>query len=343
MNDLPIDSNNQRTGRMATSMVTVALEKLGVLVRNEAQETDFGSDLELEMHDAGAVSGRIVKCQVKGTDTSPFAARNTKGVSIKARTQNYWAALSTNVVCILCDVTTGGMYWLVPSTKLVTTAHTSLTFSQAQRLDTDPADFLAAVSRLAETPTSSRVLFSVPAGLSVFNHLAPLSQRQYDRGFEVEPEIDGALRMFYEHLERLSIFVGSNLALEPWVTWERRNSIVRHMQQADDTVLFDGNVASEVVRYAAPVYEESLSRVADCIEAESLWNANPPLASLLATGALQGAEIAAAFDRYRASGQFYLEDHGHWSLFMQPDQRDRDFDLMLETMGVSSYPLSRWL
>lgn len=340
MNNLPVDTERQRTGRQAVAKLEVFLNELDVIVRREGQETDFGSDLELELHTDRFVSASIVKCQVKGTTVPAFIDRHTKEVSIKASTQNYWAALPVNVICILCDLSDGALYWKPASATLVNTEHTSVRFRDSMRIDQDPGEFMRALTRLAETPTSSQILALVPACLDIFAELSSHAHRHYDRGSEVEPEIDGSVRVFYDHLERLCIFTGVDDLPVPWSSWERRNTIVQEINDSSGSGLLDGELTVEIVRYAARFYEDALTRVMECVDTEQLMESNPRLASLLLSGAFHKAAIHAAFERFRDRQHFLVEVNSHYSFGLERTKKDLEFDEHLQDLGIESYRLS---
>ncbi|WP_313539958.1 DUF4365 domain-containing protein [Leifsonia aquatica] len=341
MVDLPKDTQKQRVGRQSVTVVTSFLQKLDVIVRHEGQDTDFGSDLELELHNDRSVSGRIVKCQVKGTAGPAFAnGRTKKDVSIKAATQNYWASLPVNVICILCDLSDGSLYWQRSSATLVSTKNTTLTFTDRMRFDDDPAEFRLALDRLAETPTSSQTLSLVPACLNIYTELSTQTNAAYDRGFEVDSDVDGSVRVFYAHLERLCIFTGVDELPMPWLSWERRNAIVQGRLDSRDSGLLDGNVTSEILRYVIPFYEAALTRVVECVAAEDLTESNPPLANLLMSGALAQPVIRAAFERFRKGNPFYFDVNSTIFLGMAMEERDIEFDAHLQELMIEYYRLN---
>lgn len=341
MISLPIDSENQRTGRKAAAIVAAFLEQLDLVVRSEAQETDFGSDLELELHDGPSVSGRVVKCQVKGTAGPAFARSATRHASIKASTQNYWASLPVNVICILCDVSDSSLYWQPTSSTLVTTEYTSVRFTKAMRFDDDAQGFLEAVARLARTPTSSQILSLVPACLDVYTELAGWGEAAYDRGFEAPPEVDGPVRLFYDHLERLCIYTGIDALPVPWKLWERRNSIIQDSLDSAGAGSLDGNLASEVLQYVRVFYERALCRVAECVNAEDVIESNPSLASLLMSGALRQDVIRDAFNQSRSGGIFSLDVNSHHFFRLIPSPDDLAFDARLQGLNVARYSVGR--
>ncbi|WP_188109147.1 DUF4365 domain-containing protein [Paeniglutamicibacter gangotriensis] len=334
---LPIDRENQRTGRIAADLVSAWLQRNHILVRREDQSTDFGVDLELELHEGRSVSGLLVKCQVKGTEGPAFASDDTNLVGIKSTTQNYWATLPLNVMCVLVDLSDEAIYWLPASATLVDTENTSLRFSKAMRADLSPTAFLDALARLAEVPTSSRVLSQVPACTRLFSELSFGFNSVLDQGFEAEADIDGSIRVFYEHLERLCIFTGVEDLPARWLLWERRNSVIQTKLNSNDSGMLDGNLVGEIIRYAVPFYKAALSRVKDCVAASSIEESNPGLAGMLQSGTLDAEVVGEAFERLGAGEHFYLESNTHYSLGMNPAHEDIVFSRELTRRGVAAY------
>ncbi|WP_457966081.1 DUF4365 domain-containing protein [Arthrobacter sp. D1-29] len=335
--DPPIDKEAQKTGRIAADLVSAWLQKNDLVVRREEQGTDFGVDLELELHAGNSVSGLLVKCQVKGTKGPAFASRETELVGIKSSTQNYWATLPLNVMCVLCDTSSGAIYWQPASATLVDTANTSLRFSKSMRADQNPTAFLDALARLAETPTSSMVLSLVPACMRLFAELSLGADSVYDRGFEATADIDGSIRVFYEHLERLCIFTGVEELPARWLLWERRNSVIQTALESNDSGLLDGNVVGEIIRYATPFYEAALSRVKGCVDPSNIEESNPGLADMLLSGTLDAETVREAFQRLDAGGQFYLGSNMRYSFGMEPAHEDIVFGNELRRRGVAAY------
>lgn len=335
--NLPIDKENQKTGRIAADLVSAWLQKNDLVVRREEQGTDFGVDLELELHAGTFVSGLLVKCQVKGTKGPAFVSGETQSVGIKSSTQNYWATLPLNVMCVLCDISNGAIYWQPASATLVDTENTSLKFSKSMRADHNPRAFLDALARLAETPTSSRVLSLVPACMRLFAELSYGAHSVYDRGFEVTADIDGSIRVFYDHLERLCIFTGVDELPARWHLWERRNSVIQTIFESNDSGLLDGNIVGEIIRYSTSFYKAALSRVKDCVEPWGIEESNPGLVNLLLTGALDAENIHDAFQKLDAGEQFYLGSNMHYSVGIKPAPEDIVFDNELMRLNVAAY------
>lgn len=342
MAQLPQDSENQRTGRQGANVASVFLGKLDFVVRQEAQETDFGSDLELELHDGTSVSGRILKCQVKGTQGPAFEEGAIKYVSIKASTRNYWAALPVNVVCILVDLSNESIYWAIPDATLVKTENTSVAFRQADRADTNSREFMQAMNRLASMPTGSQILSQVVPALNLFNAAAGIHESKYDLGFEVEASLDGAVRVVYDHVERLCIFTGVQSLPAPWLQWERRNAVWQSILDSNDSGLLDGNVAAEAVRYLVPFYEAALTRLVDCVSATDIEDTVPQLAELVQSGALEQKALRKAFSTLQAGGAFMLDERMRFTLGQNIEQTDVDFDTVLSAAEVNFYKLAEY-
>lgn len=336
---LPQDSENQRTGRQGAILASLFLEKLDFVVRQEAQETDFGSDLELELHDGTSVSGRILKCQVKGTREPAFEEGATKYVTIKASTRNYWAALPVNVVCILVDLSNDSIYWAIPDATLVKTENTSVSFRQADRADTNSREFMQAMNRLASMPTGSQILSQVVPALNLFNAAAGIHTATYDRGFEVESSLDGAVRVVYDHVERLCIFTGVRALPAPWLQWERRNAVLQNILDSNDSGLLDGNVATEAVRYLVPFYEAALTRLVDCVSAADIEDTVPQLAELVESGALERESLRKSFSTLQAGGPFVLDERMRITRGQNVEHSDLDFDNVLSKAEVNYYNL----
>lgn len=334
---LPIDSENQRTGRIAASILSVWLQRNNIIVRHEEQSTDFGIDMELELHDAQFASGLLVKCQVKGTKGPAFPDGDTTSVGIKSSTRNYWATLPLNVMCVLVDISDSTIYWTPAPATLSDTTNTSVQFSRSMRADLSPDTFTNALLRLAETPTSSRVLSLVPAGIQLFSKLWELSESVYDHGFETEPDIDGSIRVFYEHLERLCIFTGVQNLPARWLLWERRNAVIQSILDSNDSGLLDGNLVGEIVRYSAPFYKEALRRVKRCVDAENLIESDPAFAGTLMAGTLDTEVVDAAFARLESQEAFHLDSDTNYSFQTNARREDVEFDCELAIRNVHYY------
>lgn len=335
--NLPIDKDTQRTGRRAADFVSLWLQENDIIVRREEQSTDFGIDLELELHEGPFASGLLVKCQVKGTSGPAFSAGDTEYVTIKSSTQNYWATLPLNVMCILCDVSTGAIYWQAPSAILTETEYTSLRFTKSMQADRDWETFKSALARLAQAPTSSQILSLVPACLNLFSDFSRGVTSVYDRGFEVESDIDGAVRVFYEHLERLCIYTGMEQLPARWIQWERRNAIIQTELDSSDSGLLDGNLVGEIIRYAAPFYAVALSRVARCVDPDRITETNPVLAGMLMEGMFDEDSVASAFKKLESGEPLLFESRAHYSFGMAPTSDDVDFGEDLAKRNVHFY------
>jgi hypothetical protein len=205
------------------------------------------------------------------------------------------------------------------------------------RADQNPAAFLEALARLAETPTSSRVLSLVPACLRLFAELSLGAKSVYDRGFEATAEIDGSVRVFYEHLERLCIFTGVEELPARWLLWERRNSVIQTGFDSNDSGLLDGNLVGEIIRYATPFYEAALSRVKDCVDPSNIVESNPGLADMLLSGTLDAEILREAFQRLDLGEQFYFGLNTHYSFGLEPTDEDIAFGNELTRREVAYY------
>lgn len=340
LDEFPFDTEKQRTGRLAATIAQRFLEKADLIVRREGQETDFGSDFEVEFHDGASVSGRIIKCQVKGTIGPLFAQSPTHSVSIKASTQNYWAALPVNVVCLLVDLSDEAIYWHVPDATLVATQYTSLKFRKKNSVDQSAEDFTTMLMRLATSPTGSQILSQIAPSLHLFESITHLAVSTFDRGFEVDSAADGSIRAFYDHLERLCIFSGVEDLPVPWVLWERRNAVVQTIFDSNDSGYLDGNMAGEVVRYAIPYYEAALVRAEKCVRATDVEDTVPQLAELVRSGALEPDLLTEAFSAISSTGRLTLETSSRIVVGQSPDSTDLWLDGVLAEAGVNAYTLN---
>lgn len=112
MIELPKRISTSATGDLAVVICEKMIRKIGWLFR-EISKNDYGIDAEIEIVDNNLVTGKTIKCQIKGKNKINWD-KNYISISIKKSTWGYWKSLNLPLIVFLIDIKTEDIYWSLP-------------------------------------------------------------------------------------------------------------------------------------------------------------------------------------------------------------------------------------
>jgi len=115
MSDWPIESEEDRGGRIGANIVGVKIHKVLKWIFRETTSSDIGIDGEIEIRNKDLTShGRIISVQIK-CGQSFLEEKSSSGYIFRGAMKHlrYWLEHTTPVIVILCDPDTEICYWEV--------------------------------------------------------------------------------------------------------------------------------------------------------------------------------------------------------------------------------------
>lgn len=104
---LPVRLKSHENSRKAVHQFQNAIDSAGWIFRESGEQDDFGVDGEVEIVDAGYVSGKVFKVQIKGTSATPTGSPS---ITLKREHLHYYRSHSLPVLLVLVNCNSGVVY-----------------------------------------------------------------------------------------------------------------------------------------------------------------------------------------------------------------------------------------
>jgi hypothetical protein len=256
------------------------------IVRDEAQDNDYGIDLEVELADT-EVAGWFFKVQVKGHQYISWTTEGTYLQPVREETLNYWRALPVPVVLFVGDLNTGAIYWAsgkVPSGDTgVRVMRRSAIPGDALRLASYVTDWLYERSAKAQ-------VYGLPFFADAWEKV--LQQTGLDCFMPLGPDEYSLLQYVYRQTKLVHDALGLLTDMLPWAIWPARSRAT--FGNGED--LYWGTY-DEVVAYLRPLVEEALAVGKKQLDAEE-----PTTENTAAKHWAGGYQIHWAYNEFDALG-----------------------------------------
>ncbi|MFY0602938.1 MAG: DUF4365 domain-containing protein [Flavobacteriaceae bacterium] len=259
MNDKkPIILDTEKIGALAVTYIQTIFEEKGWIFRRADGSTDYGIDSEVEITDINKVTGKIFKCQIKGTQSSDFVNDFTT-VQVSTSTWNNWKTLNIPVIALLCTIDDKEIYWTLPLAyePKKNADSISLRFYKKHCLNSSFSEFKSIIDTWLDAFPKQNILREIPFFHNMFSkELEPLIDWG-DPWCDAGEDYNMKTRVFYSHvLElRLSLGLRSDKIL-PFDFWLIRNQGIWD----EPCELYHGTL-SELISYIKYYYEEALVKL----------------------------------------------------------------------------------
>jgi hypothetical protein len=272
---LPKSTDANQTGRHGITILQERLERDGWVVRRQDGDSDFGIDCEIEIVDENRVTGRLMKAQVKSSETVNFTNGETS-VQVRTSTYNLWRETPLPTVLFLVDTNSGAIYW----TPALAHYPAEGTQSLAIRFD-NASDIRAGLTSLRaylDSWFSARAGDAIMREIPVYHRIYEELSRDvdhYDDPISMNEEQEDLVRLFHGHVMRLRLEVGlSNRGLPTLDDWYMRNAGIWN-----ETSPLSWATFSELMKVVGPAYKKALDRIIArvenaqlTVENQDLWN-----------------------------------------------------------------------
>lgn len=272
---LPKSIQTDQTADLGVTISQKYFEKIGWKFRRQDGKNDFGVDSEVEICDKKFVTGKLLKCQIKGSKTITWE-NSTAFVQVKVSTYNLWKSINLPVIALLVDVNNENIYWCIPQTfvpkKEASTI--SLRFYQENIL-AETIDLLRSLIESWNYAFSDEnIRREVPYYYQLFKELVEMIDWG-DAWMMIIEEDDFKTRIFYKHVLQLRLSVGLlNDEIPRIDDWYIRSLAIWE----DNPYLFHG-VFSELMSYIKPFYEEAFKKLKKRVKNVELTFENSELIS----------------------------------------------------------------
>lgn len=272
----PIILDTEKLGALAVTYIQTIFEENGWIFRRADGSTDYGIDSEIEITDINKVTGKIFKCQIKGTQILSFD-KDYSTVQVNVSTWNNWKNINLPVIALLCDTNTKRIYWTLPLgfEPKKESESVTLRFYKEHCLNDKFEEFKSIIDTWLESFPNRNILREIPFFHNMFlDDLEPLIDWG-DSWCDVGEEYNMKTRVFYSHVLGLRASLGlRNDKIFPFDYWLIRNQGIWDEPQN----LYYGTI-SELLTYIKHYYEEALSKlkkrlekVEDCFENNEILN-----------------------------------------------------------------------
>ncbi len=223
---LPTRTRAMSIGDRGMALAELRFAELDWIFRRQDGQSDFGVDAEIELVESGQVTGRLVKCQVKGSEALEWDANSGYGLAVKVSTFNLWQRLGLPFVALLADVTSDRLYWTLPLAQSPSPGPASITlrFARDREISRSGAGLAPLLSYLRGwfEAHEDHVLRAVPVLYRIYVELRDMFDG--DPWVPVDTEIEDKMVLFYRHLLQLRAHLGlSNDSLPTLDDWYARN------------------------------------------------------------------------------------------------------------------------
>lgn len=274
---LPTVNDTNITGRRGVTLLQERLEREGwIFRRQDAGDTDFGVDAEIEIVRRNKVTGRLFKGQIKSSGTVEWK-QDEAGIPIKVDTYNLWRQMPLLTVLFLIDIHSGGIYWTPALAHHPAPGRASVTikFEQGSDIRNDITPLAAYLDSWFSLRGPESVSQEVPQFHQIFRELWS-DVDHYDDPLEMHDEGHDRLRLFYQHMLRLRLDLGfRNDEIPALADWYTRDAAA---WQGSGTIL-SWATFSELMKFTRPYYEEAIARLIGRLESlplavENFWAKN---------------------------------------------------------------------
>jgi hypothetical protein len=276
-NKLPTSLPSNQTGRHGATILQDRIESEGWIFRRQDGDSDFGVDGEIEIVRRNSVTGYLVKCQVKSSDSVLFT-NGRATVSIGVTTFNLWRRITLPTLLFLVDRNTRGIYWTPALAHHPRSGAASLSigFEETSDIAENLGPLVEYLNSWYEARSNDSILAEIPPMHRAYQRFLE-DVGHYDACSEIPEEEDEALQLFYGHVLRLRIEAGLlNSALPTFTDWRMRSEGM----WSSGSPLFGGTF-DEAMHVVGPAYEEALERVVRRLAEMKLTAANQALFNFL--------------------------------------------------------------
>lgn len=255
---LPIILDTDKIGNLAVTYIQTIFEEKGWLFRRADGSTDFGIDCEVEITDKNKVTGKLFKCQIKGSKSIDFENDYTT-VQVNTSTWNNWKTINLPVIALLCNVSTKKIFWSLPLgfEPKINSESISLKFHKEHCINFQFEEFKAIIHTWLDSFPKQNILREIPFYNKLFKEdLDPLIDWG-DAWSEVGDDYNMKVRVFYSHVLELRASLGlRNDKLIPFDYW-----LIRNQGMCDDPLTFYHGTISELLYYIKHFYNEALAKL----------------------------------------------------------------------------------
>jgi len=258
MNKKPIYSDTTKIGNLAVTYCQALFEEQGWLFRRADGTNDYGIDAEIEIADSNEVTGKIFKCQIKGTESINWN-KNLFSVSVKTTTWNNWKSINLPTIAFLVDLSTKDIIWGLPLASIPRedSEHVSIKFSKENNACESFSELREIVNGWLEHFPKQNILREVPYFNQLYKDELKSTIDWGDPWTGIGEELDFKTRFFYNHTLELRLSVGlTNQGIFPLDFWYIRNDGV----WSSPYELFHGTF-SEIMKYISPYYDEAIEKL----------------------------------------------------------------------------------
>lgn len=250
--------DSTKVGTLAVTYIQTIFEEYGWVFRRADGSTDYGVDAEIELIDNNKVTGKIFKCQIKGTQSIDFD-KEFSTVRVNVTTWNNWKDINLPVIVLLCNIETKEVYWALPlgTEPKKDSDSVTLRFYKEHCLNRGFIEFQSVIDSWLENFPKKNILREIPFFHNLFfKDLEPLIDWG-DPWCSVEEEYNMKARVFYSHVLELRASLGlRNDVIFPFDYW-----LIRNQGMWDDPQDLYHATISELIFYIKFYYEEALNKL----------------------------------------------------------------------------------
>ncbi len=260
MNKKPIYTEASEIGNLAVTYCQKLFEENHWIFHRADGTTDFGIDSEVEIVDANQVTGKIFKCQIKGTESIEWS-NNLHTVSVKVSTWNYWKSLNLPVIALLVDISNKDIYWGFPLASIPEEGADTVSLRFVRENNLNLKESFSILKNIIETWLENfpdkNILRVVPFFYELYNNELKSMVDSGNPWVEIVEDLDFKTRLFYNHVLELRLSVGlTNEKIIPLEDWYIRNS-----GMWEGTYFLYHAIFSELMKYISPYYEEAMGQI----------------------------------------------------------------------------------
>jgi len=260
---LPKILDTDKIGNLAVTYIQTIIEEKGWLFRRADGTTDFGIDAEIEITDKNLVTGKIFKCQIKGTSNIDFE-NGYCIVQVNSSTWNNWKEINLPIIALLCNVTDKKIYWSLPLAYEPKRSANSvaLKFHKENLLNKNFEEFKTIIDTWLETFPKQNILREIPFFHNLFkNDLEGLIDWG-DPWCDIGEDYNMKVRVFYSHVLEFRASLGlRNDKIIPFDYW-----LIRNQGVWDEPMQLYHGTVSELLAYIKYYYEEALDKLKTRLE-----------------------------------------------------------------------------
>lgn len=247
MTQMPKRTTQQVSAGQAIREIERALPPAWI-VRKEAQELDYGIDLEIEIA-SETVTGRLFKVQSKGHQRIEWNKSGSYLQPVREETLNYWDAIPLPVVIMVVDHSAGRVYWS-PGRRSDEVQGVYVSRSHDLRDSLDQLE--AYVIDWLDARGVRAMLYSLPRYDNAWRQLS--ENTGYDFHMPLSDEDFCGLEQFYRDTELYRDVLGVSGDIFPWQLWIARSRVALGANENLYWGIFD-----EIIAYLQPFVERIIA------------------------------------------------------------------------------------